>query len=80
MSDNSKLQWQCRRGMRELDILLERYLKNCYAESNDSEKSVFQQLLSLSDPDLAGYLLRDVPHDDGLTSNVIARILGRTPT
>ena len=80
MSDNSKLQWQCRRGMRELDILLERYLKNCYAESNDSEKSVFQQLLTLSDPDLAGYLLRDVPHDDGLTSNVIARILGRTPT
>ena len=66
--------------MRELDILLERYLKNCYAESNDSEKSVFQQLLTLSDPDLAGYLLRDVPHDDGLTSNVIARILGRTPT
>ena len=80
MSDNSKLQWQCRRGMRELDILLERYLKNCYAESNDTEKSAFQQLLTLSDPDLAGYLLRDVPHDDGLTSDVIARILDRTPT
>jgi antitoxin CptB len=80
MSDNSKLQWQCRRGMRELDVLLERYLKNCYAESNDAEKSAFQQLLTLSDPDLAGYLLRDVPHDDGLTSDVIARILGRTPT
>ena len=80
MSDNSRLQWQCRRGMRELDILLERYLKNCYAESNDTEKSAFQQLLTLSDPDLAGYLLRDVPHDDGLTSDVIARILDRTPT
>ena len=80
MSDNSKLQWQCRRGMRELDILLERYLKNCYAESNDTEKSAFRQLLTLSDPDLAGYLLRDVPHDDGLTSDVIARILDRTPT
>ena len=80
MSDNSKLQWQCRRGMRELDILLELYLKNCYAESNDTEKSAFQQLLTLSDPDLAGYLLRDVPHDDGLTSDVIARILDRTPT
>ena len=80
MSDNSKLRWQCRRGMRELDILLERYLKNCYAESNDAEKSAFQQLLTLSDPELSGYLLRGVPHEDALISNVIARILGRTPT
>ena len=66
--------------MRELDILLERYLQNCFAESNNDEKSAFQQLLSLSDPELAGYLLRGVPHDDVLTSNVIARILGRAPT
>ena len=80
MSDFSKLHWQCRRGMRELDILLERYLKNCYADSGNTEKSAFRQLLSLSDPELAGYLLRGVPHDDALTSNVIARILGRTLT
>ncbi len=77
MSDYSKLHWQCRRGMRELDILLERYLESTYADSSDAEKSAFQQLLTLSDPDLAGYLLRDDHHADILTANVIDRILGR---
>ena len=79
MSAESRLRWQCRRGMRELDILLERYLHNVYPDSVANEKSAFQQFLKLSDPELAAYLLRDVPHDDALTSNVIARILGRTP-
>jgi succinate dehydrogenase flavin-adding protein (antitoxin of CptAB toxin-antitoxin module) len=63
--------------MRELDVLLERYLENIHTESSDAEKSAFQQLLALSDPELAGYLLRDVPHADILTSSVIDRILGR---
>jgi antitoxin CptB len=78
MSDKSRLHWQCRRGMRELDILLERYLENSYAESDSAEKSAFRQLLTLSDPELAAYLLRGVSPDDVLTCNVIARILRRT--
>jgi antitoxin CptB len=77
MNDKSKLHWQCRRGMRELDILLERYLENSYAESHSAEKSAFRQLLTLSDPELAAYLLRGVSSNDVLTRNVIARILGR---
>jgi succinate dehydrogenase flavin-adding protein (antitoxin of CptAB toxin-antitoxin module) len=63
--------------MRELDILLERYLENIYTDSSDDDKSAFQQLLTLSDPDLAGYLLRDDRHADVLISNVIDQILGR---
>lgn len=77
MSELSKLRWQCRRGMRELDILLERYMQNVYADASRDEKSAFQQLLTLSDPELAGYLLRDDCHEDVLTSNVIDRILNR---
>ena len=77
MSEQARLHWQCRRGMRELDVLLERYLENTYTDSSNAEKSAFQQLLTLSDPDLAGYLLRDDRHADILTANVIDRILGR---
>jgi antitoxin CptB len=80
MSETSRLQWQCRRGMRELDILLQRYMESAYLASDAGEKSAFQQLLTLSDPELAGYLLRDIPHDEAPIANVIARILGRTPS
>ncbi len=77
MSDESKLRWQCRRGMRELDILLERYLQRDYGQAGAAEKAAFRQLLTLADPDLVGYLLRGEPHDDMLIADVIARILSR---
>lgn len=64
--------------MRELDILLERYLKHDYAQATEAEKTAFQQLLTLADPDLTAYLLRGEPHDDVLIGNVIARIRSRT--
>jgi succinate dehydrogenase flavin-adding protein (antitoxin of CptAB toxin-antitoxin module) len=64
--------------MRELDILLERYLQRHYEETADKEKAAFRQLLTLSDPQLADYLLRGEPHNDSLIASVIARILGRT--
>ena len=53
----SQLHWQCRRGMRELDVLLERYLNARYPAAPDDEKRAFEDILRLSDPELVGYLL-----------------------
>ena len=53
----SKLKWQCRRGMKELDELLLRYLERRYAQANDAEKQAFHTLLALPDPELVSYLL-----------------------
>ncbi len=64
--------------MRELDILLERYLQESYDASEPVEKAAFRQLLTLSDPELASYLLRGETHDDSVIVSVIERILGRS--
>lgn len=64
--------------MRELDILLERYLEHEYGQAAAAEKAAFQRLLTLADPDLAAYLLRGEPHEEVLIANVIERILSRT--
>ena len=64
--------------MRELDILLERYLQESYDASGLAEKAAFRQLLTLSDPELASYLLRGETHDDSEITGVIERILSRT--
>ncbi|MCH9692909.1 MAG: succinate dehydrogenase assembly factor 2 [Gammaproteobacteria bacterium] len=75
MSELSRLRWQCRRGMRELDELLLRYLEKTYADSSDADKTAFQAVLALSDPELNGYLLqRDTPASEPL-ARVIDRIL-----
>ena len=74
---DSQLRWQCRRGMRELDVLLTRYLEQHYESADSGEKAAFRQLLTLSDPELVGYLLqKQTPAQD--IASVIDRILDRT--
>lgn len=70
-----RLRWQCRRGMRELDVLLSRYLQDTYPQSSEREKAAFEQLLSLSDPELSGYLLKGELHDDPTVQPIIHTIV-----
>lgn len=57
-----KLEWRCRRGMKELDLLLLRYLRGTDPASADH--ALFAEFLELPDPDLARYLVAgDVPAD-----------------
>ena len=43
---NSKeLRWKCRKGIRELDILLEKYLNNALDKSSDVEKKLFEEII-----------------------------------
>ncbi len=59
-----KLEWRCRRGMKELDLLLLRYLRKHDGRANSDERATFVELLELPDPDLARYLIAgDVPSD-----------------
>ena len=59
-----KLQWRCRRGMKELDFLLLRYLRDRHARAASDERAAFVEFLELPDPDIARYLLAgDVPTD-----------------
>jgi len=58
------LQWRCRRGMKELDFLLLRYLRECHPDAASDERAAFVEFLELPDPDIARYLLAgDVPSD-----------------
>jgi len=58
------LQWRCRRGMKELDFLLLRYLRERHLDAASDERAAFVEFLELPDPDIARYLLAgDVPPD-----------------
>ena len=52
-----QLRWQCRRGMLELDYVLERYLDDHYAEADAGERKRFRMLLTAQDPELQLWLL-----------------------
>ena len=44
-----RLRWRCRRGMRELDQLMLRYLDQCWATDDDKERAHFERLLASED-------------------------------
>ena len=75
MRDNrSRLLWRCRRGIREMDIVLQEFLDQSYDILNDADKSSFSQLLNESDLDILNWIMeKDEPRNDGL-KNIITLI------
>ncbi len=73
-TDLSRLRWGCRRGMRELDLLLLAFLERGYAAQPQDVRAAFRRLLRTSDPLLLEWLLgRRVPTDPEL-AHVVAEI------
>ena len=52
-----RLRWRCRRGMRELDELLRRYVDEHYAASSSAHQEAFRELLDEPDPLIHAYCL-----------------------
>ena len=70
----SRLRWRCRRGMRELDELLARYLELEYPRASSPDREAFGRILELQDPEIFGYLLgRSIPEEAALR-HVVDRI------
>jgi antitoxin CptB len=73
-ADVRRLLWLCRRGMKELDVLLGRYAAVGLPHAPPAERASFARLLELPDPLLAAYLLAsDAPADPAL-AHVVGRI------
>lgn len=70
----ARLRWRCRRGLLELDLLLEAFLHEGYADLAPDEAAAFEALLGLPDPQLLRYLLGLESPDDQGWVRVIARI------
>ncbi|QIT57202.1 succinate dehydrogenase assembly factor 2 [Aquisalimonas sp. 2447] len=60
----SRLRWRCRRGMRELDLLLEHFLAGGYGALDDAGRKRFEELLGEQDDILFGWFYQgEMPAD-----------------
>jgi len=50
MSELARLTWRCRRGVRELDLLLQGFLTNEYPRLSPQDKHRFAEMLEAQDP------------------------------
>lgn len=51
-----RLRWRARRGRRELDLILQRYLEFVYPQAPAAEQRAFALLLEQSDPDIMDWV------------------------
>lgn len=65
VEDNfEQVKWRCRRGMLELDLMLNKFLNEMYRTLSPESKILFQDLLTATDPELYSWLLGfDLPTD-----------------
>ncbi|MBT6531131.1 succinate dehydrogenase assembly factor 2 [Burkholderiales bacterium] len=52
MSEIDRIRWSCRRGLLELDLVLQRFLNDHYLSLTVEQKKTFIRLLGLPDNDL----------------------------
>ena len=78
-ADEGRLRWRCRRGMKELDILLSRYMDERFGAASPQEQDAFRRLLEFQDPAIYAYCLgseRLPEHLAVLIERITARSFG----
>lgn len=74
-----RLRWRCRRGMRELDVLLTRWLDREWATASESQRGVFLRLLDCEDDKLWRWFLGNETAPDDALDALIRQIRGLPP-
>jgi antitoxin CptB len=74
-AESRRLAWRCRRGLLELDIVLQRFVAQHYDELSAAELTAFDAMLALPDNDFWVLVSSDnVQQNDTATLAVINKI------
>lgn len=67
MKEFERARWRCRRGLLELDIILQRFMDRYYAQLDEQGLAQFERLLDLPDNDLWELIAkRQVTNDENM--------------
>ena len=78
-AETRRLVWRCRRGTKELDVLLDRYVQRSFEAASSDELKVLERLLALPDEELSSYLFgHETPADPALAA-LAQRIARHSP-
>jgi len=69
-----QIRWRCRRGARELDLLLSAFVDGHYHALNDAERRQFDRLLESADPQLCDWLCHNTQPTDPEIAALVKRI------
>ncbi|CAJ2376331.1 MAG: succinate dehydrogenase assembly factor 2 [Gammaproteobacteria bacterium] len=71
--------WRCRRGSKELDLILSDFATNHAAALSADEQRCFDRLLDCADPQLSDWLCNGAAPRDPELASLVKRILSSRP-
>ena len=75
MAENlNKLAWRCRRGTKELDVLMQKFLNAYYQTASEDLQHAFERMLDMQDPELYDLLVGRQDSEDQNINQVIEHI------
>ena len=74
--EDERLRWQCRRGMLELDLMLQSFLARGYGDLDEIGRRAFALLLDYPDPVLLDTLMGRMVPADPVVAHVVRQIRG----
>lgn len=70
----SSLLWRCRRGIREMDILLQRFVEKEYDVLTDQQKNDFEYLLEQPDLEILDWIIGKSNPESEAMQHLVDRI------
>lgn len=74
-AEYNRLCWQSRRGMLELDLVLEPFVKQRYRQLDENDRAGFRRLLECEDQDLFSWFLGRVRPGDEELAGIVEKII-----
>lgn len=75
-AEQRRLAWRCRRGMLELDIILQRFIETKFKALTLDELTTLDGLLDLPDGQFLAIVQSETPHEDPRVSQLVALMNG----
>ena len=71
----NRINWKCRRGMREIDLLLREFSRDSLKDLTNDELSIFDQILNYDDQRLYDFIFKgetlgNKNHEDFINKNL----------
>jgi antitoxin CptB len=73
--EHKRMCWASRRGMLELDLILEPFVRDVYATMNADDRGRYRDLMTCQDQELFGWFLRRETPPDPQLAKIVAKIL-----
>ncbi|MAV61699.1 MAG: hypothetical protein CMQ83_05025 [Gammaproteobacteria bacterium] len=71
----NRILWKCRRGMREIDLLLREFSRTKLYKLNKEELLILEQILSYDDQKLYDFIFKNTSLDNDIHENFINKFL-----